>query len=304
MAKPSPSLGWPHLDTLDGDELSKHFATLDDDPRYVPTPLPSWNTACRDEGGGQGLARGWHVVIGAGTGVGKSLLGINLAARALYDGQAVGFMSLEMSKAQLQTRLYSVMTGAEVRRLERGPDYDESVANRVVEQITDLRRRGKVAFWVNEGLPRSIDELITWLRDWIEEYYVSLVIVDYLQLAASRRGDDLFRAVSELSTKIRDLAYEKKIVTVGLSQLNRSVSSERDTKPIVQGLMASSSVENDADQVVLLDHSRRERDDRRERTWLLLAKNRHGASSEIPILWDYKTLRVREALPDEEDRWP
>ncbi len=32
--------------------------------------------------------------------------------------------------------------------------------------------------------------------------------------------------------------------------------------------------------------------------------NRHGDHGEIPIEWDYRTLRVREALPDEVDEWP
>ncbi len=36
----------------------------------------------------------------------------------------------------------------------------------------------------------------------------------------------------------------------------------------------------------------------------LLGKDRHGAQGEIPIHWDYRSLTVREALPDEEDEWP
>ena len=36
----------------------------------------------------------------------------------------------------------------------------------------------------------------------------------------------------------------------------------------------------------------------------LLGKDRHGAQGEIPIHWDYRSLRVREALPDEEENGP
>lgn len=36
----------------------------------------------------------------------------------------------------------------------------------------------------------------------------------------------------------------------------------------------------------------------------LLETNGHGAQGEIPIHWDYRSLTVREALPDEEDEWP
>ena len=52
----------------------------------VPTPLPGWNNHCRDEGGGVGIARGWHVVVAGNTGLGKSLLSLNLAAGAIKHG--------------------------------------------------------------------------------------------------------------------------------------------------------------------------------------------------------------------------
>ena len=52
----------------------------------VPTPLPSWNAACRDEGGGVGLARGWHDVVAGNTGQGKSLFALNVAASAIRHG--------------------------------------------------------------------------------------------------------------------------------------------------------------------------------------------------------------------------
>ena len=37
---------------------------------------------------------------------------------------------------------------------------------------------------------------------------------------------------------------------------------------------------------------------------VILGKNRHGPGGEMPVYIDYRTLRVSEALPDEEDKWP
>ena len=64
----------------------------------------SWNRRCRDEGGGVGLAHGWHVTIAAKSGTGKSILALNIAARAIECGERVAFLSLEMSRAQVATR--------------------------------------------------------------------------------------------------------------------------------------------------------------------------------------------------------
>jgi replicative DNA helicase len=65
-------------------------------------------------------------------------------------------------------------------------------------------------------------------------------------------------------------------------------------------------LEASSDMVLLLDHSRYERDNDKHiaRTWLIVDKNRHGPVGDLPVLWDYRTLRMREGLEDEIDEWP
>jgi len=40
------------------------------------------------------------------------------------------------------------------------------------------------------------------------------------------------------------------------------------------------------------------------RTWLKIGKNRHGGKGMVPIEWDWKRFRCRQAEPDEEAEWP
>ena len=70
------------------------------------------------------------------------------------------------------------------------------------------------------------------------------------------------------------------------------------------GLFGGMILEASCDLIALLDHSRYERDQNTARTWLIIAKNRHGPTLEIPIEWDYRTLSVREGDPHEEHLWP
>jgi replicative DNA helicase len=68
--------------------------------------------------------------------------------------------------------------------------------------------------------------------------------------------------------------------------------------------MGGSPLENDSNQVVLLDHSRSKRIERpdpmtgytvvHKETFLLIDKNRHGQQGEIPVIWDFGTLRINE----------
>jgi replicative DNA helicase len=145
------------------------------------------------------------------------------------------------------------------------------------------------------------------MEGFLAEAGIRFFVVDYLQLAQTGSDEAVYRAVTEVSAEVMTFAHQHEVVTVGLSQINRTASTDRDNRPQPQGLIGSSSLENDADQVLLLDHTRYERDGlspHLARTFLLIAKNRHGPCGSLPIEWNYRTLRVREASPDEEEAWP
>ena len=287
--------------------VEAHFRRQTEPVDAVPTPLPTWNGNCRDEGGGEGLARGWYVVVGGGTGHGKSLLALNMAARAMQEGLSPGFLSIEMSTGQLATRLYSILTGVPVRTLERGRDFQEAEARRASRLVEELRDRTGACFYVNRQALCELTDVLATARLFVEEHGVRLLFLDYLQLVGTGDDDQMYREVTTISRSVRVLAQQLGVTVVALSQYNRSTSSNRLASPTPQGLIGSSAIENDADQVVLLDHSRYARDallPHLGRTWALLAKNRHGSSGQVPIEWDYHCLRVREALPDEEASWP
>lgn len=275
----------------------------------VPTPIPSWNSRCRDAGGGRGLARGWHITVGANTGNGKSLLALNLAAEAIRHGERVGFVSLEMSQIQLVTRLLAIVSGLPVRKLEQGDYFDTATwrdAGRVVQEIYD--RTGGVVY-VNRAPLVKLSDVTDCMRQQYEVNGCRYMIVDYLQLAWTGKARNIFEAVQEVSHAIRSTARELNVISVGLSQFNRETSNNRESPPTPQGLMGGSPLENDSDQVLLLDHSQVTRDKLMDtsRTALLLAKNRHGGATEIPVEWNYRTLTLRElpstintVLPDPE----
>lgn len=107
-----------------------------------------------------------------------------------------------------------------------------------------------------------------------------------------------------VSHQLRELSQSLNVTMVSLSQFNRETSKSRVDRPVSQGLMGGSAVENDSHQVLLLDHSRMERNTYAMDTWLLMDKNRNGGLADIPIRWDYRSLRLLPRVPtvsDEED---
>lgn len=269
----------------------------------VPTFLDTWNQVSRGLGAGQGLAAGWYALVAGGTGAGKTLVALNLMKKAMEEGRHVLFFSLEMDWPTLCTRLRAIVSGTDMRHLEPGEHFSVERAQEADGEILGLPGAcylNAEPIWRLEDIQKVMDFHKTTAD-------VSLVVVDYAQLVEPSGSDqELFQAMSSISAKLRHSAKKLDLVTVALSQLNRSSTADRNRKPTVDGLYGSSRFGFDADQVLVLDYSRRERTDRRreERTWLNLVKNRHGPTCEIPVEFDYSTLQIREALPNEEVAWP
>lgn len=274
----------------------------------VPTPFNAWNDMCRGDGGRQGLALGWHTVIGGATNMGKTMLALNLTARALREGYDVGLVSLEMSVTQIQQRLYSILSGILGDDLGRGTYVPERTAD-LHAMLSELRGvHGKQPmFLVNRSPVRNVVNFLENLEWFREEFGVRVFVVDYLQLCTSGIEEDIRRQVARVSGELFTYAHHKGALTIALSQLNRFATRDRKSPPQVESLTESSSLENDADVVALLDHANYEKDLARpwlHRTWIRVGKNRHGAKGDVPIEWDWKTFRAREADPDELASWP
>lgn len=293
-------LAWEPLDEADVEAvIADRLGPVD----AVPTPLPSWNGACRDEGGGVGMARGWSVILAGATGDGKSVMAANVARTAVEAGETVGYVSLEMSRAQLRTRFWSVLSGEPVRTLERGRSFDADALRRAHGAVVDVRDRTGGRFVDGSRPVRHLGEVEDAMMELVQGHGARTLIVDYLQLAALSPNDP--DAIARVSHRVRDHTFTLNVTTLGLSQFNRG-GSTADDGPTIHGLHGSSSLENDADQVVLLDFSRTQQAPAPARGWhthVVIGKNRHGPRADIAVAFDSDTLRYRELAPDEEPAW-
>lgn len=290
----------PYVEALGYELHALNRAKLDWTPEMVvTTPYPAWNDVCGDEGGGTGLARGWHIMLAGNTGMGKSLVAINLVAHAVKKGEKVGVISLEMSKPQLLTRYMAIHTGKRITNLEWGPRYDEPTALEANEMLENNYEENGGLMLTNERPITRLEDIIASMR-YLHEYRdVKCFVTDYLQLAWTGNAENMSDRIMEVSHSVRSTAVDLGAVSIGVSQFNRATSVSKET-PSVQGMMGGSSLENDGDQVMLLDHtSYKETGQHQALIKLLAAKNRHGSCGEIPLMWDYYTLRATQCDPRE-----
>lgn len=265
----------------------------------VPTHLPMLNRMCHDDGGGKGIARGWFVTVGANPGFGKSGFALNLMAWAAKNREMVAYCSLEMTDKQLAARFYAIHTGVPIANLEKGT-FSQPAFAEAKELMAEMP-----PILLPDSILTSWEDIVSFCQE-AADAGARYFVIDYLQLIQVGDEEQINRAITQVVTDIRAWAADKSYVVIALSQFNRQTSSEYRSRPRSQGLWGGMILEASSDMVLLLDHSRYVRDQhaRVARTYLIVDKNRHGPVAEIPILWDYKTLRMREGMPNEVNEWP
>ena len=121
-------------------------------------------------------------------------------------------------------------------------------------------------------------------------------MIDYLQLlqGSSRSSDNRVNEISEISRGLKTLAKELAVPVIALSQLSRAVEQRDDKRPMLSDLRESGSIEQDADCVLFLYreayYASQQGDDApvadANTAECIVAKNRHGETSTVPLGWD------------------
>lgn len=205
-----------------------------------------------------GFAPGQMVVVAGRPGMGKTAFGLSLARRASRVGGGVGYISLEMPKADLWHRLLSdeANQGQAIpyKNIGRGnlnePELD--AVRRANERLKKLpliiRDRGNRL----SDLPGHIRAI----RQRLEAFGkpLNLLVVDYLGLvqASDRYSGQRVNEVGEISATIKALAMREGICIMALHQLNRANEGRDNKRPQLSDLRDSGNIEQDADVVMFV----------------------------------------------------
>jgi replicative DNA helicase len=80
-----------------------------------------------------------------------------------------------------------------------------------------------------------------------------IIFIDYLQIIVSEQAsNNQVFSIGQISWGLKQMAKEFNCPVVCLSQLNRSVESRANKRPLMSDLRDSGNIEQDADIVILL----------------------------------------------------
>ncbi len=195
-----------------------------------------------------GFGEGDLIIIAARPSMGKTAFTLNLAQKALDDGRGVAIFSLEMPAEQLMLRMLSAKTSIPLQRLKVGDLNDDEWGR--LSAAMDLMSNQKL--FVDDDGMLNIHQLRSKLRKLKSNHpEISLCVIDYLQLM-SGNAKDRHQEVAEISRGLKMLARELNIPILALSQLNRTLESRSDKRPILSDIRESGSIEQDADIIMFV----------------------------------------------------
>jgi replicative DNA helicase len=196
-----------------------------------------------------GFGKGDLVIVAARPAMGKTSFALNMVQNLIEKGKGVAFFSLEMPAEQLMLRLLSVQTSIQLQRLRVG-DMNPEEYKRLNDAV-DKMRHSKL--FVDDHGSINIHQLRSKLRKLKSRHpEIELAVIDYLQIMNGTGGKDRHLEVSEISRGLKMLARELEIPIVALSQLNRSLESRSDKRPMLSDIRESGSIEQDADIILFV----------------------------------------------------
>jgi replicative DNA helicase len=249
------------------------------------------------------------VILAARPGMGKTSVALQECMTAAENGIPVKFFCLDMSEAQVATRIAIMRSSVDGELVKAG-----TISDQDFERMEAERDKMK-------GLPFEIDDRpacsIANLRARVREFLLrhpdaptAMIVIDYLQLMVGQNG---FRPGSDtaeltyITAQLKNLAKELSIVVMAVSQLNRDVEKRPDKRPRMSDLRQSGTIEQDADVIMfvfragyyaeqegkeLTDESGDAIDPRN--TEIIFSKVRTGKPSPAYIKWVGKHVRFED----------
>lgn len=232
-----------------------------------------------------GLSPSNLIILAARPAMGKTALALNIAENICFKNNLpVGIFSLEMTAEQLLHRIICSQSEVESDKIRNG-SLNGGEFQRIVSCVNAMQ---KATMIIDDQPGLKITDLRARARRMKENYGVSLLIVDYLQLLSGSgmriSAENRQNEISEISRMLKNLARELNVPVICLSQLSRKVEERNGHRPMMSDLRESGSIEQDADQVMFL--LRREYYDPYDKPGmaeLIVAKNRHGSIGTIQL---------------------
>lgn len=198
------------------------------------------------------LTNGFHrkefAIIAGLPSVGKSGLAHNMLYNIAVEENGVAVLfCYESNHIQVILRMLSAQSGI---NLQETPKL--ALSEDIINILAKIKNSNLI---IEDTCPRSIEYAISHCRRLkLEHPDLSVVIFDHLHLMTADTGQysSPEREVSTISGMLKDLAKSLNIAVIGICQMSRASIRRADTRPMLDDLRHSGSLEQDSDLVMFV----------------------------------------------------
>jgi replicative DNA helicase len=233
------------------------------------------------------------IIIAARPSMGKTSLISALTIQMLQDGNGVLIESLEMPAKKIMARLLSAKTGEKLSDLKQGVVKDLNNFNEAVNFFANTN------LFIDDNINPTIVQLESKIRSLLRKNpQIKNVFIDHTGkiLLPGQTREDI--EIGHITNSLKRIARYFNIRIFLLQQLNRSVESRDNKRPMLSDLKNSGNIEEDADLVLGLyrdsyykTKENGQCENKVEDAEILVLKNRDGATRTAKVAFEGQCAR-------------
>lgn len=250
----------------------------------------------------QGMQDADLIIVGGRPSSGKTALGLNIAAHNAFEcNKTVLVFSVEMPENKVQQRLLTSLSQVKYKSIQTATCMPNDQSFLALGESIGTIKKGQ--FIINDSSSLSTQQMKSeCIRYQRKHGKVDLIVVDYVQLL-SAKAENRFQEVSMVSRDLKATAKLLNCPLIAISQLNRSLESRENKRPVMADLRESGQLEQDADIIMFIyrDEVYDEFSTAKGLAEISIAKGRDCGLSNIVSRWDGDTQTFSEASPFDYD---
>ena len=218
-----------------------------------------------------------------------------------YKRRAGVFFSIEMTDASVVQRFMSSKSNVQLHKIRSGSNIETIDWQSLNNTVRDYSK--EYPMFIESQPAMTIHQMRTTLN-MIRNTHgeIGVIMIDYIQIMGGASGKDAGQkanAIGEIAKELKRFGKEFNCPVIGLSQLNRSLESRPDKRPIMSDLKESGAIEENADLIMFLyrDEVYNANSEAKGIAEVGIAKNRQGQVGKVMLAFEGEYSRFSNLLP-------
>ena len=218
-----------------------------------------------------------------------------------YKRRAGVFFSIEMTDESVVQRFMSSKSNVNLHKIRSGSGLEANDWAGLNNTVRDYTK--EYPMFIESQPAMTIHQMRTTLNKIRNQHgEIGVIMIDYIQIMGGASGKDAGQkanAIGEIAKELKRFGKEFNCPVIGLSQLNRSLESRPNKRPIMSDLKESGAIEENADLIMFLyrDEVYNEGTEAKGIAEVGIAKNRNGQVGKVLLAFEGEYSRFSNLMP-------